>query len=63
MPGHGGHGASRAALRQLRDSALVLAPLLRLAALTVVRLTLPLDYANLIALPLLLGVGVSFNIL
>jgi hypothetical protein len=32
------------------------------AALTVVLLTLPLDYANLTALPLLLGVGVSFNI-
>jgi hopanoid biosynthesis associated RND transporter like protein HpnN len=53
------------ALRRLRDAALVLAPLLLSAALTVlvmVMLRLPLNYANIIALPLLLGVGVSFNI-
>ena len=53
------------ALRRLRDAALVLAPLLLSAALTVlvmVLLPLPLNYANIIALPLLLGVGVSFNI-
>ena len=53
------------ALRRLRDTALVLAPLLLSAALTVlvmVLLPLPLNFANIIALPLLLGVGVSFNI-
>jgi hopanoid biosynthesis associated RND transporter like protein HpnN len=53
------------ALGRLRDAALVLAPLLLSAALTVlvmVLLRLPLNYANIIALPLLLGVGVSFNI-
>ncbi|MGH7056347.1 MAG: MMPL family transporter [Acetobacteraceae bacterium] len=53
------------ALRSLRDAALVLAPLSLSAALTVlvmVLLPLKLNYANIIALPLLLGVGVSFNI-
>jgi hopanoid biosynthesis associated RND transporter like protein HpnN len=53
------------ALRRLRDVALVLAPLLLSGALTVlvmVLLPLRLNYANIIALPLLLGVGVSFNI-
>jgi hopanoid biosynthesis associated RND transporter like protein HpnN len=53
------------ALRRWRDAALVMAPLLLSAALTVlvmVSLSLPLNFANIIALPLLLGVGVSFNI-
>ncbi len=53
------------ALRRLRDAALVLAPLLLSAAMTVlvvVLAPLPINYANIIALPLLLGVGVSFNI-
>jgi uncharacterized protein len=53
------------ALRRVRDAALVLAPLLLSAALTLlvmVLLPLRLNYANIIALPLLLGVGVSFNI-
>ena len=53
------------ALRRLLDAALVLTPLLLSAALTVlvmVLLSLPLNFANIIALPLLLGVGVSFNI-
>jgi uncharacterized protein len=53
------------ALRRLLDAALVLAPLLLSALMTVivmVALPLPLNYANIIALPLLLGVGVSFNI-
>lgn len=53
------------ALRRLLDVALVLAPLLLSALMTVilaVLLPLPLNYANIIALPLLLGVGVSFNI-
>ena len=46
-------------------SALVMAPLLLSALLTLliaVLLPLPLNFANIIALPLLLGVGVSFNI-
>ena len=54
-----------AALRRLRDVLLVLAPLLLsalLTALLAVLLPLPLNFANIIALPLLLGVGVSFNI-
>ena len=53
------------ALRRLRDVALVLAPLILSALLTLlvaVLLPLPLNFANIIALPLLLGVGVSFNI-
>jgi hopanoid biosynthesis associated RND transporter like protein HpnN len=53
------------ALGSIRDAALVLAPLLLSATLTLlvmVLLPLPLNYANIIALPLLLGVGVSFNI-
>jgi uncharacterized protein len=54
-----------ALLRRLTDAALVLAPLLLSALLTLlvaVVLPLPLNFANIIALPLLLGVGVSFNI-
>lgn len=54
-----------AALRRALDVALVLAPLLLSALLTVIVaawLPLPLNFANVIALPLLLGVGVSFNI-
>ena len=53
------------ALRRLLDVALVLAPLLLSALMTVivaVVLPLPLNFANIIALPLLLGVGVSFNV-
>ena len=52
-------------LRSVLDAALVLAPLLLSALLTLliaVLLPLPLNFANIIALPLLLGVGVSFNI-
>jgi uncharacterized protein len=52
-------------LRRVLDAALVLAPLLMSALLTLliaVLLPLPLNFANIIALPLLLGVGVSFNI-
>ena len=51
--------------RRLRDTGLVLAPLLVSSLLTVivaVALPLPLNFANIIALPLLLGVGVSFNV-
>jgi uncharacterized protein len=43
----------------------VMAPLVMAGLLTllvIVLLPLPLNYANIIALPLLLGVGVSFNI-
>ena len=53
------------ALRRMLDVALVMAPLLLSSLLTVllaVLLPLPLNFANIIALPLLLGVGVSFNI-
>jgi hopanoid biosynthesis associated RND transporter like protein HpnN len=52
-------------LRRVLDAALVMAPLLMSALLTLliaVVLPLPLNFANIIALPLLLGVGVSFNI-
>ena len=52
-------------LRRAVDVALVMTPLLLSALLTVVVcvvLPLPLNFANVIALPLLLGVGVSFNI-
>ncbi len=52
-------------LRRVRDVSLVMAPLLLSALLTLlvaVVLPLPLNFANIIALPLLLGVGVSFNI-
>ncbi|HBK04693.1 MAG TPA: RND transporter [Acetobacteraceae bacterium] len=52
-------------LRRVLDTALVMAPLIMSALLTLliaVVLPLPLNFANIIALPLLLGVGVSFNI-
>ena len=52
-------------LRRLLDAGAILASLLLSAALTVIvsiLLPLPLNFANIIALPLLLGVGVSFNI-
>ncbi len=54
-----------AALRRGLDVALVLAPLLLSSLMTIIVaawLPLPLNFANIIALPLLLGVGVSFNI-
>ena len=54
-----------AVLRRPLDVGLVLAPLLLSALLTVlvcIVARLPLNFANIIALPLLLGVGVSFNI-
>jgi len=53
------------ALRRILDVSLVLAPLLLSSLMTVVVIVLLpmlLNYANIIALPLLLGVGVSFNI-
>ena len=52
-------------LRRVVDVLLVLTPLLVSTLLTVllaVLLPLPLNFANIIALPLLLGVGVSFNV-
>ncbi len=52
-------------LRRPLDVALVMAPLLLSALMTVVILVTTgtaLNFANIIALPLLLGVGVSFNI-
>lgn len=52
-------------LRRVRDVALVLAPLALASLLTVATcavLKLPINYANIIALPLLLGIGVSFDI-
>jgi hypothetical protein len=52
-------------LRRVLDVLLVLTPLILSALLTVlvaVLLPLPLNFANIIALPLLLGVGVAFNI-
>ncbi|HLI22127.1 MAG TPA: MMPL family transporter, partial [Stellaceae bacterium] len=52
-------------LRRIADVALVLAPLLLAGLLTLatgVVAGLPLNYANIIALPLLLGIGVSFDI-
>ena len=52
-------------LRRLRDVAMVLTPLLLAGLLTVLvsaLLPLPLNFANIIALPLLLGIGVSFAI-
>ncbi len=51
--------------RHLLDMALVLSPLVVSSLLTVVAavlLPMPLNFANIIALPLLLGVGVSFNV-
>jgi predicted RND superfamily exporter protein len=53
------------ALRRPLDVLLVMAPLMVSAFLTVVLFSacgLSLNFANIIALPLLLGVGVSFNI-
>ena len=52
-------------LRRLLDVLLVLAPLCLAALLTAaasVLLNLPLNFANIIALPLLLGIGVAFEI-
>ena len=52
-------------LRRALDVALVLAPLLLSGLLTVIAVVaggIMLNFANIIALPLLLGVGVSFNI-
>ncbi len=52
-------------LRRIRDTALVVVTLLMSALLTALLaygLGLSLNFANIIALPLLLGVGVSFNV-
>jgi predicted RND superfamily exporter protein len=53
------------ALRNARDVVLTLGPLLAACALTFatcVVLGLPLNFANIIVLPLLLGIGVAFHI-
>ncbi|HET7594014.1 MAG TPA: MMPL family transporter [Stellaceae bacterium] len=52
-------------LRRIHDVLLVLAPLLLAGLLTLatsVLVGLPLNFANIIALPLLLGIGVAFDI-
>jgi predicted RND superfamily exporter protein len=52
-------------LRRVRDIVLVLVPLLLAGLMTLatgVLIGLPLNYANIITLPLLLGIGVSFDI-
>jgi len=52
-------------LRSVRDTALTLAPLFLAGLLTLaisVLIGLPLNFANIIALPLLFGIGVAFNI-
>jgi len=52
-------------LRQFRDAALVMVALLMSALLTALLarlLGMTINFANIIALPLLLGVGVSFNV-
>ena len=53
------------ALRRVRDVLVILAPLVLSSLLTLlaaVVVSMTLNFANIIALPLLLGVGVSFNI-
>ena len=52
-------------LRRILDSILVLVPLILAGLYTIlgcVWLGLPINFANIIALPLLLGIGVAFNI-
>jgi len=54
-----------AVLRRVLDTLLVLAPLLLAGLLTMatsVLIGLPLNFANIIGLPLLLGIGVAFDI-
>lgn len=53
------------ALRRVLDVALVLLPLVLAGIMTMIAsiaLDMPINYANIIALPLLLGVGVAFDI-
>lgn len=53
------------ALRRMRDVAVTLAPILLTGLLTMgtcVLIGQPLNYANIIALPLLFGIGVAFHI-
>ena len=53
------------ALRRVRDVALAMLPVLLSGLLTLATCTaldLPLNFANIIALPLLFGIGVAFNI-
>jgi hopanoid biosynthesis associated RND transporter like protein HpnN len=54
-----------AALRRITDVALTLVPLLVAGAVTMeicVLIGLPLNFANIVALPLMLGIGVAFKI-
>ncbi len=54
-----------AVLRRVHDVLLVLAPLLLAGLMTIavcVLIDLPINFANIIALPLLLGIGVAYNI-
>jgi hopanoid biosynthesis associated RND transporter like protein HpnN len=53
------------ALRRIRDIAAVMAPLLLAGLLTLatsVLVGLPINFANIVTLPLLLGIGVAFDI-
>jgi uncharacterized protein len=53
------------ALRRLRDVAITMAPILLTGLLTLANCVLigqPLNFANIIALPLLFGIGVAFHI-
>ena len=53
------------ALRRITDVLMTLVPLLVAGAVTLeicVLIGLPLNFANIVALPLLLGVGVAFKI-
>jgi predicted RND superfamily exporter protein len=52
-------------LRRVRDVALTIAPLILIGVLTFascVALGLPINFANIIVLPLLFGIGIAFNI-
>ena len=59
------HGAARVTLRRAADVLLTLAPLVLSGLVTLgicVAIGLPLNFENIIALPLLFGIGVAFNI-
>ena len=49
-------------LRRIHDVLMALIPLLLAALATTVIIGMPLNFANIIALPLLLGIGVAFDI-
>ena len=63
--GRAGRALVFLALRRVRDVFLTLVPLILAGVITLeicVLIDLPLNFANIIALPLLLGVGVAFKI-